>query len=124
MRVSTIINTHAGLCPPCECQSIPTVSPPEIYGSTEQGRPTFIKSDLLDDPSKYPGLFSVKDIDEHRAARRTFQPAFNPRLYSEYAPTIDKFVSVWLDKLEKLSASEGGVDVTHVRDLDAIWILE
>ncbi|RYO89274.1 hypothetical protein DL766_000911 [Monosporascus sp. MC13-8B] len=83
------------------------------WACSDQGRPTFLKSDLLDDPSKYPGLFSVKDVDEHRAARRIFQPAFNPRLYSEYAPTIDKYVSMWLGKLEKLSASAGGVDMTH-----------
>ncbi|KAL7940335.1 cytochrome P450 [Trichoderma barbatum] len=100
----------------CALNEVCFISPEayaQIYTSSERGRPTFLKSDLLDDPLKYPGLISVKDVDEHRAARRIFQPAFNSRLYPEYTPVINKYITLWLSKLERISAAGNGLDMTH-----------
>ncbi|KAF4124350.1 Cytochrome P450 [Geosmithia morbida] len=83
----------------------------DIYTSTINGRPGFVKSDMLDTGDKYEGLASERDIDKHRAARKQLAPAFSPRSLKQYEPTIHADVDGFVDGLISSPAIDEGVDI-------------
>lgn len=80
----------------------------DIYTSSIGGRPAFVKSDMLDTGDKYEGLASERDIDRHRAARKTLAHAFSPRALKEYEPTVHAHVD---ELVAKLAAEAPGLDI-------------
>ncbi|KAJ0166068.1 Isotrichodermin C-15 hydroxylase [Colletotrichum tanaceti] len=83
----------------------------DIYTSTINGRPAFVKSDLLDTGDKYEGLASERDIDKHRAARKQLAPAFSPRSLKQYEPAIHAHVDGFVAELRNSPAVGDGVDI-------------
>ncbi|KAK4180645.1 cytochrome P450 [Triangularia setosa] len=83
----------------------------DIYTSSINGRPGFVKSDLLDTGDKYEGLASERDIDKHRAARKQLAPAFSPKALRQYEPVLHKHIDGFVSKLEGSSAPHEGVDI-------------
>lgn len=83
----------------------------DIYTSSINGRPGFVKSDMLDTGDKYEGLASERDIDKHRAARKQLAPAFSPRSLKQYEPIIHADVDEFVEVLKNSSATEAGVDI-------------
>ncbi|KAL8383419.1 hypothetical protein RB595_006937 [Gaeumannomyces hyphopodioides] len=84
----------------------------DIYTGTINGRPAFVKSDLLSTGDKYEGLASERDIDKHRAARKQLSPAFSPRALRQYEPVVNSHVDDFASKLESLGTGPQGVDVS------------
>lgn len=91
--------------------------PKDIYTSSIKGRPAFVKSDFLDTGDKYEGLASERDIDKHRVGRKQLAPAFNPRALKQYQPAIHEHVDEFIQKLEGLPVTEGGLEISPVRSL-------
>lgn len=87
----------------------------DIYTSTMNGRPAFVKSDMLDTGDKYEGLASERDIDKHRAARKQLAPAFSPRSLRQYEPTIHAHVDELIHQLERSPATQEGVEISRVQ---------
>ncbi|TQV95677.1 hypothetical protein V2A60_000863 [Cordyceps javanica] len=83
----------------------------DIYTSSLNGRPAFVKSDMLDMGEKYEGLASERDIDKHRAARKQLAPAFSPRALREYQPKVHEQVDQFLSKLEEIPADKTGFNI-------------
>lgn len=88
----------------------------DIYTSTINGRPAFVKSDMLDTGDKYEGLASERDIDKHRTSRKQLAPAFSPRALKQYEPTVHAHVDELVYKLECSPATHEGVNISPVLD--------
>ena len=86
----------------------------DIYTSTINGRPAFVKSDLLDTGDKHEGLASERDIDKHRAVRKQLAPAFSPRALKQYEPTIHSHVDELVRNLKISPATHEGVNISRV----------
>ncbi|KAI9927012.1 hypothetical protein MW887_003393 [Aspergillus wentii] len=84
----------------------------DIYTSTINSRPAFVKSDLLDTGDKYEGLASERDIDRHHAARKQLAPAFSPKALRQYEPVVHAHVDEFVRKLESSPAMHEGVDIS------------
>ncbi|KAL0930690.1 cytochrome P450 [Colletotrichum truncatum] len=84
----------------------------DIYNSNLNGRPAFVKSDLLDTGDKYEGLASERDVEKHRKARKQLAPAFSPRALKEYEPVIHRHIDELIHKLEESPATQEGVELT------------
>lgn len=84
----------------------------DIYTSTVNGRPAFIKSDLLSTGDKHEGLASERDIDVHRASRKTLAPGFSPKALREYEPRIHSHVDELVNKLISSPATSKGMDMS------------
>ncbi|KAK1701965.1 cytochrome P450 [Colletotrichum lupini] len=83
----------------------------DIYTSSINGRPGFVKSDMLDTGDKYEGLASERDIDKHRAARKQLAPAFSPRSLKQYESIIHADVDEFVEVLKNSPATGAGVDI-------------
>ncbi|MCJ1262480.1 hypothetical protein MMC22_002350 [Lobaria immixta] len=84
----------------------------DIYTSTINGRPAFVKSDMLDTGDKYEGLASERDIDKHRTSRKQLAPAFSPRALKQYEPSVHAHVDELVYKLECSPATHEGVNIS------------
>ncbi|KAK2022913.1 cytochrome P450 [Colletotrichum zoysiae] len=83
----------------------------DIYTSSINGRPGFVKSDMLDTGDKYEGLASERDIDKHRAARKQLAPAFSPRSLKQYEPIVHAHVDEFVAELQNSPVLDEGVDI-------------
>lgn len=88
----------------------------DIYTSTVNGRPAFVKSDLLDTGDEHEGLASERDIDRHRASRRQLAPAFSPRALKQNEPTIHSRVDEFVRQLHSSPATHEGINISPVLD--------
>ncbi|KAI6093965.1 cytochrome P450 [Hypoxylon rubiginosum] len=85
----------------------------DIYTSSINGRPAFVKSDMLDTGDKHEGLASERNIDKHRAARKQLSPAFSPRALREAEPKIHAHANEFVNMLVNSPAAAGGeMDIT------------
>lgn len=88
----------------------------DIYTGAVNGRPAFVKSDLLDTGDKYEGLASERDIDKHRAGRKQLAPAFSPRALKQYEPSVHAHINELVRKIECSPAMHEGVNISLVPD--------
>lgn len=86
----------------------------DIYTSTIDNRPAFVKSDLLDTGDQYEGLASERDIDKHRASRKQLAPAFSPRALVQYEPRLNTIVNRFIAKIKAPGAASAGVNMVPV----------
>ncbi|KAI1116690.1 cytochrome P450 [Nemania sp. NC0429] len=80
----------------------------DIYASSIDGLPAFVKSDLLDTGDKHEGLASERNISKHRAARKKLAPAFSPRALREAEGKISTHVDEFVNMLVSSPAATGG----------------
>lgn len=67
---------------------------------------------MLSTGDKHEGLASERDIDVHRASRRTLAPAFSPKALREYEPSIHHHVDELVDTLLSSPATTKGMDMS------------
>ncbi|KAG5929807.1 hypothetical protein E4U42_004434 [Claviceps africana] len=83
----------------------------DIYASVSQGRPCFIKSDMLEMGEKYEGLASERDVGKHRAARKQLAPAFSQKALLAYQARIHDFANQLILKFEEEAAGGQVFDI-------------
>ncbi|KAJ5220818.1 cytochrome P450 [Penicillium citrinum] len=85
----------------------------DIYTSTIDRKPAFIKSHMLDTGDKHEGLPSERDLDVHRALRKKMSPEFSPRALKKFEPVIHEHVDDLIDQLEMTGKGAEGVDAAQ-----------
>lgn len=86
----------------------------DIYASTIDRKPAFIKSHMLDTGDKYEGLPSERDLDTHRTLRKKMSPEFSPRALKKFEPVIHEHVDELIYQLQTTGKGAQGIDAAQV----------